>query len=76
QGGPRFLRFMAANEISTRPKLGKQGFSKTETTAALAGLALERDLSKISCVYGMCKSPERYAQAAQAVQKIFKLNKE
>jgi hypothetical protein len=24
QGGPRFLRFMAANEISTRPKLGKQ----------------------------------------------------
>jgi hypothetical protein len=67
---------MAANEISTRPKLGKQGFSKTETTAALAAIALQRDLSKISCTYGMCKSPERYAQAAQAVKKIVKINKE
>jgi len=76
QGGPRFLRFMAANEISTRPKLGKLGFSKTETTAALAAMALQRDLSKISCTYGMCKSPERYAQAVQAVKKIVKLNKE
>ncbi len=76
QGGPRFLRFMAANEINTRTTLGKQGFSKTEMIAALAGIALQRDLSKISCVYGMCKSPERYAQAVQAVQKIVKINKE
>jgi len=76
QGGPRFLRFMAANEINTRTTLGKQGFSKTETIAALAAIALQRDLSKISCVYGMCKSPERYAQAVQAVQKIVKINKE
>lgn len=76
QGGPRFLRFMAAHEINTRTKLGKQGFSKTETIAALAGLALERDVCKISCAYGMCKSPERYAQAFHAIQKIFQLNQE
>lgn len=76
QGGPRFLRFMAANEINTRTILGKQGFGKTETIAALAAIALQRDLSKISCVYGMCKSPERYAQAVQAVQKIVKIKKE
>ncbi len=76
QGGPRFLRFMGANEINTRTILDKQGFGKTETIAALAGIALQRDMSKISCVYGMCKSPERYAQAVQAVQKIVKINKE
>ena len=76
QGGPPFLLFMAANEITIRTELGKQGFSKAETVAALAAIALQRDLSKISCTYGMCRSPERYAQALQAVQKIVKLNKE
>lgn len=76
QGGPRFLRFMLANEMPARIKLDKQGFGKTDTIAALAAIALQRDLSKISCTYGMCKSPERYAQAAQAVKKIVKLNKE
>jgi hypothetical protein len=68
QGGLKFLHFMSAYEHNVLRDLGKQGYSSDEITPALLGLALGKDMTSICRNYGLNVTPDRVAQATQAIR--------
>jgi hypothetical protein len=70
QGGMKFLHFMTAHEYAVTARLLQQDYTNDEATAALLGLALDRDMTLICGNYGLSVTTERVGQAAQAAREL------
>jgi hypothetical protein len=67
QGGLNFVHFISANEAQVMARLGKQGYSHDELTAALLSVALAKDMTPICANFGLAVTKERVAQVLLAV---------